>query len=266
MKTKLVILFFMAMGGLAATSAQGQAPGKGYDLYLLVGQSSMAGRGEIQAADTITDERVIALGREDRWVPAREPLHYDKRNRGTGPGLAFGKMMANSAPGVKIGLIPAAVGGTKISYWEPGNERGLYKEAIRKAKAAMAAGILKGIIWQQGESDSNAKDAAVYKEELLKLLTAFRRDLGNENLPVVVGGLGNFLRSPYHTKVNQALQEAAKELKNVKFSAASNLGHIGDSLHFNADAQHENGNNMARAMLSLQQAVAKNSGAAVLQR
>lgn len=223
----------------------------GYDLYLLVGQSNMAGRGFIESEDTLIHPNVFVLNNNDEFVTAKEPLHYDKKNRGAGPGLAFGKAMADAMPGRKIGLIPAAVGGTKISYWTPENERGLYKEAIRKANVARHYGKLKGIVWQQGESDSNPKDAPLYRQRLKELINNFRRDLGNENLPVVLGGLGDFLKSKFYNQVNTALQQTASEIKHARFSEASTLGHIGDSLHFNSKAQRENGRNMAAAMIQL---------------
>ena len=224
---------------------------KNYHLFLLVGQSNMAGRGIIEAPDTTVHPRVFALNANDQFIAAKEPLHFDKANRGTGPGLAFGKIMAGVNEEVRIGLIPAAVGGTKISYWEPGNSRGLYEEAIRKAKVAMEYGKLKGIVWQQGESDSNTKDAPLYKERLVKLLTSFRNDLGDDSLPIVIGGLGEFLKSAHYKTVNKALKEVASEIGNARFSEASTLGHIGDQLHFNSKAQRENGRNMAEAMLEI---------------
>lgn len=212
----------------------------------------MAGRGIIEEEDTITHPRVLVLDANDSFVSGREPLHYDKKNRGTGPGLAFGKKMARFYPGLTIGLIPAAVGGTKVSYWQPGGERGLYEEALRKARAAMEHGELKGIVWQQGESDSNSKDAPYYKERLLHLLTQLRDDLGDKTIPIVLGGVPDFLKSKLYTKVNEALQEVAIEMGNVRFSEASQLGHIGDRLHFNSAAQRENGGNMAEEMIKLQ--------------
>lgn len=225
-----------------------------YDLYLLVGQSNMAGRGIIEAEDKLTHPRVFALGEGDIWVPAKEPLHYDKVGRGTGPGLSFGKEMAAAYPNVKIGLIPAAVGGTKISYWMPESSRGLYTEAIRKARVAMQQGKIKGILWQQGESDSQRiQDVSKYKERLITLINSFRKDLGGENIPVVLGGLGNFLKSDYYENINTILKEVANEIPNVGFAEASTLGHIGDDLHFNSTAQRENGKNMSKAMIELLQ-------------
>ena len=216
------------------------------ELYLLVGQSNMAGRGKVAAIDTIGHPGVHVLNADDEWSLAKEPLHYDKANRGVGPGFAFGKIMAENRNNVHIGLIPAAVGGTKISYWRPGGTRGLYEEAIRKAKVAMKNGTLKGILWQQGESDSNAKDAPLYKERLVALIQSFRKDLGLPHLPIVIGGLGNFLRSPEHKQVNQSIQEAVKIIGHAAYSEPSKLGHIGDSLHFNSEAQRENGERMVK--------------------
>ena len=235
----------------SCSSVKKTQPAAGFDLYLLVGQSNMAGRGFLEKEDTTIDPFVFVLDVNDKFVPAREPLHYDKKNRGTGPGLAFGKVMAAVKPYRRIGLIPAAVGGTKISYWSPGHSRGLYNEAIRKAKEAMKYGTLKGVVWQQGESDANNKEAPMYKQRLKELILNFRKDLGNDKLPVVVGGLGDFLRSKYAPEINKALRGVASELRNVKFSKASMMGHIGDSLHFNSKAQRENGTNMANAMKEL---------------
>lgn len=220
------------------------------DLYLLIGQSNMAGRGILEKEDTTIHSRVYAFNAHDEFVLAKEPLHYDISSRGTGPGLEFGKKMGEYYPVSNIGLIPAAVGGTKISYWLPGHSRRLYDEAVRKAKVAMQKGKLKGILWQQGESDRNETDAPLYKERLKQLLTSLRKDLG-QDVPIVLGELGDFL-SPPPVGLNLTLHEVAAEMNNVAVSKASKLGHIGDNLHFNSKAQRENGQNMANAMIQLQ--------------
>ncbi|MBD1422776.1 sialate O-acetylesterase [Sphingobacterium chuzhouense] len=225
--------------------------GKQLDLYLLVGQSNMAGRGFLDYEDTLAHPNIYVLNASDEWSVAKEPLHYDKANRGVGPGLAFAKNMAKYQRNASIGLIPAAVGGTKISYWEPTGERGLYKEALRKARVAKERGTLKGLLWQQGESDANTNDALLYKERLIALMHAFRRDLESPNLPIVIGGLGDFLKSNRAEQINQAMKEAVDILGNAAYSEASKLGHIGDSLHFNSAAQRENGMRMAEAMKPL---------------
>lgn len=224
---------------------------KQLDLYLLVGQSNMAGRGFLDHEDTLAHPNIYVLNASDEWSVAKEPLHYDKANRGVGPGLAFAKNMTKYQRNARIGLIPAAVGGTKISYWEPMGERGLYKEALRKARIAKGRGALKGLLWQQGESDANANDASLYKERLVALMRAFRRDLKSPDLPIVIGGLGDFLKSNKAEQINQAMKEAVDILGNAAYSEASKLGHIGDNLHFNSAAQRENGKRMAEAMNGL---------------
>lgn len=263
MKRLLIVVVFITglVGGISqVTNADGKQPlqmpdgvKKGnFDLYLLVGQSNMAGRGKITDADLQTNPRVFALGEDGQWVLGKAPLHYDKKNRGVGPGLTFGKAMAKAYPDRTIGLIPAAVGGTIIEWWLPGAERALFENAINQAKRAMTTGTLKGIIWQQGESDSTTSRAPLYHDRLITLLHAFRHELGNENIPIVIGGLGDFLKSSKAPVVNAALKQVAGEINNAAFAPASMKGDIGDSLHFNTEAAHENGETMARAMLALE--------------
>ena len=47
-------------------------------LYLLIGQSNMAGRGEVAKEDRTPHPRVLKLDKKDEWVPAVDPLHFDK--------------------------------------------------------------------------------------------------------------------------------------------------------------------------------------------
>jgi len=89
-----------------------------FHLYLLIGQSNMAGRGEVGPQDREIHPRVLALSKEGEWVPAIDPIHFDKPIAGVGPGRTFGKTMAAHDPSVRIGLIPCAVGGSPISTWQ----------------------------------------------------------------------------------------------------------------------------------------------------
>lgn len=248
------ILSLLLLLGLTTTavSADSESHLPQLDLYLLVGQSNMAGRGEIEEIDLTPHPRVYALGRKDLWESAIEPLHFDKKNRGTGPGLALGKALAEAKPDAIIGLIPSAVGGTIIDYWTPGHPRGLYEEAVRRTQVAREHGKLRAIIWQQGESDSTVARAPLYKDKVVALMNQFREDLDQPDLPIVLGGLGDFLLRPQYIEVNAGIEQAARELSNAVFVPASKKGHIGDNLHFNAPAQRENGKNQAAAVLQLE--------------
>ncbi len=78
----------------------------------------MAGRGKVKKEDTTPHPRVFALNTDDHWVAAVEPLHFDKPNAGVGPGLAFGKTLADALKDATIGLIPCAAGGSPIRVWK----------------------------------------------------------------------------------------------------------------------------------------------------
>ena len=65
-------------------------------LFLLAGQSNMAGRGEVEAQDRATHPRIWMLDRHGQWVPAADPLHFDKPVAGVGPGLAFARVLVET--------------------------------------------------------------------------------------------------------------------------------------------------------------------------
>lgn len=96
---------------------------KQYDLYLLIGQSNMAGRGKVDKESTRVHPRVVTPAKDSQWALAIDPLHFDKPDAGVGPGLTFGKTMADASPKATIGRIPCAVGGTSITRWAPGGGR-----------------------------------------------------------------------------------------------------------------------------------------------
>ena len=89
-------------------------------LFLLVGQSNMAGRGKVEPQDTVPIPRVLMLDRQRTWVPAVDPMHFDKPVAGVGLGRSFAARIADAHADVTIGLIPAAVGGSPIDAWQPG--------------------------------------------------------------------------------------------------------------------------------------------------
>ena len=83
-------------------------------VYIMAGQSNMAGRGEIEFIDTITNERVQAINEFGELILAKEPIHfYEPNAAGVDCGLSFGNHMLDNVPdNVTILMIPTAVGGT----------------------------------------------------------------------------------------------------------------------------------------------------------
>ena len=263
-KNLLLSVFFLLTCQLMAlaqpTLPTGLSPAN-FHLYMLAGQSNMAGRGKVDSLDKTAHPRVWMLNKANQWVPATEPMHFDKPNVvGVGPGLAFGKLIAEQDPNVFIGLIPTAVGGSAIDAWQPGGyheqtKNYPYDEAIRRVRLAQKAGTLHGILWHQGESDSNPEQAAVYEAKLTQLIGRFRQVLSSPSVPVVVGTLGDFfvLKNPAATQINAILINLPKRLSRVVCADASGLTDGGDATHFNAESARELGRRYAKAIQALQQ-------------
>lgn len=193
------------------------------------------------------------------WVPAIEPLTKDAhKTHGVGPGLAFGKAMAEKDTSVTIGLVPTAVGGTPLSRWSKGGD--LYENAVQRAKAAMKDGTLVGVIWHQGESDTGTKEhAETYGTRLAKMIADLRTDLGAPNLPFVVGELGQFVIHrtngkpvPLAKVVDAALKDLPNHVPMTGCVSSKGLKDKGDQLHFDSPSQREFGRRYAEAMWKLQ--------------
>lgn len=233
---------------------------KNFHLYLLIGQSNMAGRGEVESQDKEAHPRVFALDREGKWAPAADPIHFDKPAiAGVGPGVTFGKIMASNNPSVRIGLIPGAAGGSPITVWQRDSYWGQtnsspYDEAIERTKIATKDGVLKGILWHQGESDSNENDAGVYEDRLAALIETLRADLGMPDVAFVVATLADYFieNQPKGKIVNAALKHIPQRVKYTACVDASGLEHKGDHVHFNSNALRELGRRYAEAMLRVQ--------------
>lgn len=218
----------------------------------------MAGRAMVQQEHNLANPRVLVLNQQDRWTIAGHPLHFDKPTAGVGPGLSFGNAMAATDSSVTIGLVPCAVGGTPLSRWEKGGD--LYQEALRRSATALQHGILKGVLWHQGENDSMTKEKAEsYAKRLDTLIGDLRHDLNTAKLPVVVGQLGDFLSKeqfPFTATVNDALASLPHRVSATASVGASGLKSQGDAVHFDAASAKELGNRYAQAMIQLQEHLA----------
>lgn len=239
-----------------------------FHLFLLVGQSNMAGRGIVTPEDKIPDPRVLTLNKAGEWVPAVDPIHFDKSVAGVGLGRTFGLEVARATPGVVIGLIPCAVGGSPIDSWRPGALDAATKthpldDAMRRAKPALSAGTLKGILWHQGESDAKRELAPAYAAKLAELVARFRAELETPAVPFIAGQLGQFADSPWDEskrQVDQALRELPGRVPHAAFVSAEGLVHKGDKTHFDAESYRELGRRYAAAYLKINDAARSAKG------
>jgi len=242
------ILFVLGCAAIAA--AQTEVP-KDLELFLLIGQSNMAGRGAVGPEDRTPLPRVFALNEKMEWVPAVDPLHFDKPEiAGVGIGRSFARVLTKEWPDAKIGLIPAAFGGSALNEWS--GEGKHYPNAIRRAREAMKAGRLRGILWHQGEADSGKEELArTYRERFAALAARLRADLNAPDVPVVVGQLGPFFAAPYAALVNEQLALVPLLVPRSGFVPSSGLAHKGDNVHFDTPSLHEFGRRYGYVFLSL---------------
>lgn len=227
-------------------------------LYLLIGQSNMAGRGVTEDQDKRPHPRVITFTKDSAWAPAVDPLHFDKPAiAGVGLGSTFGRAMAEANPDATIGLVPCAVGGTPLERWRKGGD--LYQQAAERAKAALKDGTLKGILWHQGEADSGDEaQAKSYAQRLSGMVGDLRKELDAADVPFVAGELGRFLarepagKTSYWPVVNEQLASLPQHVKNVAIVSSVSLQAKSDQVHFDSPSLREFGRRYAEAMRRLQ--------------
>ncbi len=245
-------LLFISLPFVAMTQ-----PDPNFELYILIGQSNMAGRGPLtEALKAEGNDSLFTLNKDRQWVVARHPLHFDKPAMvGVGPGLAFGIEMVKASTGKRVGLIPCAVGGSPIEHWLPGaydsaTNTHPYDDAVERILIAMKSGVVKGVCWHQGESNSQPGKAAQYLTQLTALIARIRELTGNPHLPFIAGELGGFLKTA--DNINQQLALLPKLVPFTAVVSSEGLTDKGDQLHFDAASANELGKKYAVKMQWLQ--------------
>ncbi|HEX7762736.1 MAG TPA: sialate O-acetylesterase, partial [Cellvibrio sp.] len=241
------------------------APDPNFHIYLMFGQSNMEGAAPIENQDRITNPRVKVmadlncsnLGRTyGNWYVASPPLN--RCYSGLGPGDYFGKTMADGMPSsVTIGLVPAAVSGTPIELYQksapigrnnqniPTQFNGGYAWLLDMARKAQQAGVIKGIIFHQGESDTSDPN---WKNQVKEIVTDLRRDLGIGDVPFLAGEL---LYADYGSCChwhNTEVRKLPGLINNAHVVSAMGLPGM-DVYHFTSASYRELGRRYAQIML-----------------
>ena len=261
-------------------------------IYLLMGQSNMEGWGT--NFDPVLDAplpRVLQFGSRDGMESVFLEAHHPLTSLTTGGnvigmGLEFAKTMlaSNSDPGVVICLINHALGSTAIQWWAPGavtttfatRNYYLYDEAVQRVKAAATYGVVKGVLWHQGEYNCNSNNSnpsaepQLYAQRLSALVDNLRfgtNSLGVPGLPFVCGkfvppftnsaGIVVAPSLPYRATVEADLDDLPNQRFNT--ACADNAGLSGrddQTIHYNAWSQRELGQRYAQKMLMIDLAAA----------
>ncbi|NIG54431.1 sialate O-acetylesterase [Chitinophaga sp. Cy-1792] len=228
--------------------------------FLMIGQSNMAGRGFTAEVPAILDEGIKVL-RNGRWQTMTEPVNYDRPVAGVSLAVSFAAALRHSNPQAAVGLIPCADGGSSIDEWAVDGP--LFENAVTQARLAMRDSTLAGILWHQGEADSLPGNAERYTSKFGPVIAALRAALNAPAIPLIVGGLGDFLVKGTYGKVfssyqvvNDQLLQYAESQPHCYFATAAGLTANPDYIHFNAASLRLFGIRYAEAFTKQQQITA----------
>ena len=218
--------------------------------FLLIGQSNMGGRGYFKDVEPISDARLLVL-RNGRWQKMFAPVNPDRSFSGINLAESFALAYADAHPGVQVGLIPCADGGTRLDQWKEGGL--LFDNAVYQSRLASRTSTIAGVLWHQGESDCHPPAYIYYEEKFISMMDALRREIRLDNdVPILLGGLGDYLKLRVTVKpdsvdlmnypyVNEALQRIADRYPMAGFVPADGLAANPDQLHFSAVSLREFG-------------------------
>lgn len=221
-----------------------------FDLFLSVGQSN--GRGQGVGYDAGLDATLIAgVNQYDRAsgsiVSAYNPMRdWDPQASRTGHTYEFARLWKQET-GRDCVIIPHCEGNTQLvgGVWaSPSGAR--YLTALAEADAVVDAypqATLRGILWDQGESDGIAAvSAANYKSALTSVISGFRAGIsGASAVPFVITGMPPdwTALSPGGLVIDGALRDMPGLVSNCYFvdpvGLASNANP--DEIHLGAAAQ-----------------------------
>jgi len=223
-------------------------------VFLLAGQSNMAGRGYVEPGDTLPDPRILTITEDREWILAKEPLHfYEPRLTGLDCGLSFGRELLKHVPdSVSIALIPCAVGGSSMQQWLGDSlHRGVQLLGNLKENVVFAKqyGSIKGVLWHQGESDAKSGLIPLYGQRLEKLISIFRGIVQQDDLPVLIGELGSFAEPEKQSRwdsINDLIHAVTSSDENTFVIGTGDLDTKGDHVHFDSEGQRRIGWRFAR--------------------
>ena len=231
--------------------------------FLMIGQSNMAGRGQMGLLPPIVNDRVRVL-KDGQWMPAVEPVNHDRPFSGESMQLPFADIVQRRT-GEAVGLLPCAEGGSLLRQWAPDGE--LFTRAVNAARQAAHYAPLSAILWIQGENDGySLENASSYTDRFLAMLDALTARLGvSPDLPVIVAELCPFLdeynrlappeqRVPYFREISAQLRKLPELRANIRCVHTDGLAGKPDGIHYDTPALRELGRRFAEIYLACGQA------------
>jgi len=270
--SRFVSLFF----GLGFAVSANAAPDPNFHIYLAFGQSNMEGQANIESQDKTVDKRFQVLWTTNetncgkklgKWSDAVPPLASCSSK--LGPADYFGRTMVEKTDSqIRVGIVDVAVAGCSIQLFDSpisqsymNQQAGWFKQKveayggkpyerlIEMAKKAQEDGVIKGIIFHQGETDAGdgqwpSKVKAVY-DRILK-------DLGLEgDIPFLAGEV---LRSGMSKGANNNIAKLPQQSKNFYVISSEGFNQAlgdGQNVHFTSQEYRDFGKRYAEKMIEV---------------
>jgi Carbohydrate family 9 binding domain-like/Carbohydrate esterase, sialic acid-specific acetylesterase/Ig-like domain CHU_C associated/Secretion system C-terminal sorting domain len=255
-----------------------QTPDPNFHIYLVIGQSNMEGQGSAESADQTGFDaqrfrvfgavncngsgRTYSVGTQ---VAAGTPIF--RCNTKVSLVENFGKVyLAGQPSNVKVGIVPVAIAGCKIELFDKNNYQSYangaeswmkniineyggnpYARLITVAKEAQKVGVIKGVLFHQGESNTGetawpTKVKGVYDNIIADL------GLKASETPIL---LGQMLTPGQCSSHNSIIANVPNVITNSHVISSANCGGQSDNLHFTSAGYRLLGQRYAEKMLSL---------------
>jgi len=261
-----------------ALSQVNAAPDPNFHIYLAFGQSNMEGQGDIGQQDKTVDERFQVLWAADngscsgktkgKWSTAVPPL-ADCQGAKLGPSDCFGRTMVEKTDSqIKVGVIVVAVAGCSIQLFDKDQYKSYaqgqqswmtqrintyggnpYGRLIEMAKKAQEEGVIKGIIFHQGETDAGDGQ---WPSKVKKVYDNIIKDLGLENdIPFLAGEV---LRSGVSAGANNNIAKLPQQSKNFYVVSSEGFNQAlgdGQNVHFTSQEYRDFGKRYAEKMIEV---------------
>ena len=272
--SRFVSLFF----GLGFAVSANAAPDPNFHIYLAFGQSNMEGQGDVGSQDKTVDERFQVLWAANngscsgktkgKWATAVPPLAHCQGAK-LGPTDYFGRTMVEKTDSkIKVGVIVVAVAGCSIQLFDKDgyanyarsqqswmtqriNEYGgnPYGRLIEMAKKAQEDGVIKGIIFHQGETDAGDGQ---WPSKVKKVYDNIIKDLGLGNdVPFLAGEV---LRSGSSKGANNNIAKLPQQSKNFYVVSSEGFNQAlgdGQNVHFTSQEYRDFGKRYAEKMIEV---------------
>jgi sialate O-acetylesterase len=235
------------------------------DLWLIAGQSNSVGYGRGPYNDP-PEPGIHMFRHNEQWALATHPMgdstdtchpvNQEGANPGHSPYLQFARVLRR-ALGYPIGLIPTALGGSPLSRWNPAEPgpSDLFENMVQSVQRA--GGVVRGMGWYQGESDTSTTEIAVsYADRFVSAVRAWREALHAPELPLLTVQLNrtnptaDTAAMRNWSLVRECQRQMTRRLSGVAVVPSLDLT-VCDGIHTSAEGNLVLGERLARAALGM---------------